>query len=353
MGLIDVHNHILSREFTDLLARHGRARYDLRTDAEGRTVVMRRGARFMTFTPPMFDPEARLAAMDQVGVEVQLLSYTCPNCYWAEGPLARDVARVMNDHLADVCARWPGRFRGLGSVPLQDVDLALGELGRAVDELGLVGLIILANVDEVPLDDARFEPFWAELDRRRLPVLLHPTVPPGIEAMDMDRYGLVPSVGFMIDTTLAVARMVLAGIFERYPRWPLIVSHAGATLPFIAGRLDQCHRFIPDARARIARPPSEYLRRLHYDTVTYDGEALMLAYRLAGPERLLYGSDYPHNIGDMAGCAARLEALPIPEAEKALIRSGNARRLFGLGGADPATAPAGSRAAAERPPAAR
>jgi aminocarboxymuconate-semialdehyde decarboxylase len=108
------------------------------------------------------------------------------------------------------------------------------------------------------------------------------------------------------------------------------VSHAGATLPFIAGRLDRCHRFIPDARARIARPPSEYLKRLYYDTVSYDVEALMLAYRLAGPERLLYGSDYPHNIGDMPGCAARVAAMPIPEAEKDLIRSGNARRIFSL-----------------------
>jgi aminocarboxymuconate-semialdehyde decarboxylase len=236
----------------------------------------------------------------------------------------------MNDHLAEVCARWPQRFRGLASVPLQDVDLALKELERAVDRLGMVGLIVLANVNETPLDDPRFEPFWAALNERRLPVLLHPTVPPGIDSMGMDRYGLVPSVGFMIDTTLAVARMIFAGVFERHPDWPLIVSHAGATLPFIAGRLDQCHRFIPDCRAQISRPPSEYLKGLYYDTVCYDDEALLLAYKLAGPRRLLYGSDYPHNIGDMAGCADRITALPIDETEKGLIRSGNARRLFKL-----------------------
>ncbi len=330
MPLIDVHTHILSREYADLLARHGGHRYSLAKDAEGRTVVMRAGARFMTFTEPMFDPELRLRAMDEVGVVIELLSYTCPNAYWAEGALAAEVARVMNDHLADVCARWPDRFRGLGSVPLQDVDLALKELERAVDRLGMVGLIILANVNDTPLDDPRFEPFWAALDERRLPVLLHPTVPPGVEAMGMDRYGLIPAIGFMLDTTLAVTRMIFAGVFERYPRWPLIVSHAGATLPFIASRLDQCHRFIPDARARISKRPSEYLKALYYDTVSYDVEALLLAYRLAGPGHLLYGTDYPHNIGDMPGCAERISALPIPEPEKDLIRSGNARRLFRL-----------------------
>jgi aminocarboxymuconate-semialdehyde decarboxylase len=330
MGLIDVHNHILSRAYVELLTKFGSHRYSLQQDAEGRTIVMRKGARFMTFTEPMFDPESRLRAMDEVGVTMELLSYTCPNCYWAEGDMAGEVARVMNDHLAEVCAAWPDRFRGLASVPLQDVELALKELERAVDQLGMVGLIVLANVNDTPLDDPRFEPFWAALNIRRLPVLLHPTVPPGVDSMQMDQYGLVPAVGFMIDTTLAVARMIYAGVFERYPDWPLIVSHAGATLPFIAGRLDQCFRFIPDCRARISQPPSEYLKRLYYDTVCYDAEALLLTYKLAGPSHMLYGSDYPHNIGDMKGCAARIEALPIPDGEKAMIRSGNAQRLFAL-----------------------
>ncbi len=328
MALIDVHNHILSRAWVDLLAAHGGRQYQIGRDADGRTIVLRKGARFLTLTDPMFDPELRFRAMNEVGVTTQLLSYTCPNCYWADDKVAGQVVRTMNDHLEEVCARWPDRFRGLASLPMQNVDQALGELERVVDRPGIVGLIILANVNDRPLDDERYEPLWKALNDRRLPTLLHPTVPPGVESMGMDRYGLVPALGFMIDTTLAVTRMVMAGVFERYPDWPLIVGHAGATLPFIAGRLDQVHRFIPDARQRIAKPPSHYLKRLYYDTVTYDEHALMLAYRLAGPDRLLYGSDYPHNIGDMAGCKARIDALPIGEAEKELIRAGNARRIF-------------------------
>ena len=330
MALIDVHNHILSRAYVDLLAEHGRDRYSLQEDSEGRTVVMRGNARFMTLTEPMFEPELRIPAMDEVGVQTQLLSYTCPNVYWASDGMAEEVVGVMNDHLAEVCAKWPDRFRGLGSIPMQNPDLALKELERAVDELGMVGLIILANVNDLPLDDPRFEPVWSALNERRLPVLLHPTVPPGVDSMGMDQFGLIPSIGFMIDTTLAVTRMVFAGVFERYPDWPLIVGHTGATLPFLASRLDQCHRNIPDAREQISEPPSHYLRRLYYDTVCYDLDALQLAYKLAGPEHLLYGSDYPHNIGDMQGCAERVEALPIGEEEKELIRSGNAKKLFRL-----------------------
>ena len=292
--------------------------------------MMRDDVRFMTFTEPMFDPEMRFEAMDAVGVRMQLLSYTCPNCYWAGPDVVERLVRTMNDHLVEVCQAWPDRFRGLASVPLQDPELALGELERVAGQPGIVGLIILANVNEKPLDSPELEPFWAELNTRRMPVLLHPTVPPGIDSMGMDQFGLVPSVGFMIDTTLAVSRMVFAGVFERYPDWPLIVSHAGATLPFIAARLDQCHRYIPDARTRIDRPPTDYLERLYYDTVCYDDQALRLVLELAGPDRLLYGSDYPHNIGDMQGCADRVEALPLEEADLEKIRSENARRIFGL-----------------------
>ena len=330
MSFIDVHNHISSQAYIDLLTEHGKSLFSLQKDMEGHTVVMRGDARFMTFTEQMFDPEIRLVEMTAVGVQRQLLSYTCPNCYWAEDSIALNICQVMNNHVKEVCDRWPDRFSGLASLPMQNVDMALHELERAVDQLEMVGLIILANVNELPLDDDRFDPLWAALNERKLPVLLHPTTPPGVDMMGMDKYGLVPSVGFMIDTTLAVTRMVLGGVFERYPDWPLIVSHAGATLPYLASRLDQCHRFIPDARLKISDPPTKYLRNLYYDTVCYDELALSMALDLAGPEHLLYGSDYPHNIGDMKGCADRVNSLSIGNDDKELIRRGNAVRLFGI-----------------------
>ncbi len=149
MALIDVHNHILSRAYVDLLAEHGRDRYSLQPDSEGRTVVMRGNARFMTLTEPMFEPELRIPAMDDVGVQTQLLSYTCPNVYWANDDMAEEIVGVMNDHLTEVCAQWPDRFRGLGSIPMQNPDLALKVLDRVVDEQGMVGLILLANVNDM------------------------------------------------------------------------------------------------------------------------------------------------------------------------------------------------------------
>ncbi|MCH8309066.1 MAG: amidohydrolase family protein [Chloroflexi bacterium] len=148
MPFIDVHTHITSEAYTSLLTEHGSHIYSLRPDSEGRTVVMRGDIRFMTFTEPMFDPEMRFAPMDEVGVEMQLLSYTCPNSYWAGPDVVEQVTRTMNDHLASVCDQWPDRYRGLASVPLQNVELAISEMERAVDQLDMVGLIILANVND-------------------------------------------------------------------------------------------------------------------------------------------------------------------------------------------------------------
>jgi aminocarboxymuconate-semialdehyde decarboxylase len=327
MSVIDVHTHILSREYVDLLAEHGGA-YTVQVDRSGGPAVHRNGAPFMTLTGGMFDVDERLRAMEAAGVDVGILSLTCPNVYWGGEAVSVRAARLMNDHIAAVSRAHPGRFFGLASLPWQYPDAALAELGRACDELGHVGVMVLANIADAPLTDERFAPVWAEIDRRGLPVLVHPTMPPGTEAMDLVRYNLVASVGFMIDTTLAVARLILDGFLDRYPKLGLIVSHAGATLPSIAGRLDRCHEMMPACRERIAAPPSAYLRRLYYDSVCYSREALELCLRVGGADRVLYGSDYPHNIGDMAGCLARVDALPADVAED--VRHRTAERVFRL-----------------------
>jgi aminocarboxymuconate-semialdehyde decarboxylase len=140
---------------------------------------------------------------------------------------------------------------------------------------------------------------------------------------------LVPPIGFMIDTTLAIARMILPGFIDTYPEVKLIAAHGGATLPYLSSRLDQCYDHIPAAREAIKARPSEYLKRIWYDTVVYDHRALDLCISVAGSaDRVLYGSDYPHNIGDMAGCLKRVRERPAGEAAK--IAGKNAEKLFGL-----------------------
>ncbi len=328
MTVIDMHTHILSRPYLDLLATRGGPEYEVRVDRSGGPAVHRFGAPFMTLTPGMFDVDARLAAMDAGGVDLAILSLTTPNALWGDRATSNLAARLTNDYIAELCRAYPGRFRGMASLPWQWADDAVAELDRACDELGLVGVITLANIGGVPLTDPAFAPVWAALDRRGLPVLVHPSTPPGVEAMQMDDYNLVAAVGFLIDTTLAITRMIYDGFFDRYSRLKIIAPHAGGTLPYVIGRLDRCHEQMPACRAKISERPSTYLERIYYDAVCFSGEALELCLRVGGAQNLLYGSDYPHNVGDIAGCLALVDALPGAVVED--VRSRNAIRLFGL-----------------------
>jgi aminocarboxymuconate-semialdehyde decarboxylase len=142
------------------------------------------------------------------------------------------------------------------------------------------------------------------------------------------RYNLIASVGFMFDTSLAVSRMIFDGFFDRHPNLKLIASHGGGALPYIAGRLDICYDNMPACRERISRKPSTYLKQIYYDSVVFQQESLELALKVGGDTNVLYGSDYPHNIGDMKGCLSRVDALPA--AQRDAVRGANAMRIFRL-----------------------
>jgi aminocarboxymuconate-semialdehyde decarboxylase len=327
MKVIDVHTHMLSDAYIRLLKRHGR-HYTVKKVLGGQTGIHRDGAPFMTLMPGMFDYEMRLQAMDAAKVDMAIVTLTSPNVYFGSAATSLLAAKTMNDDMAAQSRRHPDRIRFMCSLPWQHPKLAIAELNRAVEELGAVGVMVLANIDGKSLTDKAFAPVWKAIDQRGLPVLVHPTAPPGTKELDVIRYNLIASVGFMFDTSLAVSRMIFDGFFDRYPKLKLIASHGGATLPYIAGRLDICHANMPAARVKISQKPSSYLKRIYYDSVVFTQEALELAVTVGGASNVLYGSDYPHNIGDMKGCLARVDALPA--ATRDAVRGGNAQRIFRL-----------------------
>jgi aminocarboxymuconate-semialdehyde decarboxylase len=290
--------------------------------------VFKDGAPFMTLMPGMFDYDLRIQAMDAAGVDIAIVTLTSPNVYWGSAQQSLSAARILNDDMAAQQRRYPERIRFMCSLPWQHPKLALKELKRACDELGAVGVMVLANVDGKSLTEKTFAPIWREIDRRALPVLVHPTAPPGTAELDVMRYNLIASVGFMFDTSLAVSRLIFDGFFDRYPDLKLIASHGGGALPYIAGRLDICFDNMPACRERISSRPSSYLKKIYYDSVVFQQESLQLALKVGGDANVLYGSDYPHNIGDMKGCLFRVDALP--PAQRDAVRGGNALRIFRL-----------------------
>ena len=327
MKVVDVHTHMLNDAYLAALKRHGGG-YTLGKVVGGQTGVLKDGAPFMTLMPGMFDYELRLKAMDQAGVDIAIVTLTSPNVFWGSAAHSLEAARLMNTDMAAQQQRFPERIRFMCSLPWQHPKLALDELKRACDELGAVGVMQLANVDGVSLTDRRFAPVWKEIDRRGLPVLIHPSAPPGTKYLDVMKYNLIASVGFMFDTSLAVSRMIFDGFLDRYPDVKIIAAHGGGALPYLAGRLDICYDNMPACRERISKRPSSYLKRIYYDSVVFQQESLELAIKVGGADKVLYGSDYPHNIGDMAGCLSRVDALPGAQAKR--VRGAAARELFGL-----------------------
>jgi aminocarboxymuconate-semialdehyde decarboxylase len=324
--VIDVHTHMLSHAWVDMLARHGAPRYTLKGVRGGLRAIHLDGAPFMTPVPEMFDWDARVSNMSKAGVDIAIVSLTCPNVFWGGPEISLQAARLMNDEMAKAQKQWPERIRWFASLPWQYEKLALEELKRTCDA-GAVGVMVLANIDGKPLTDASFQRIWSEIDKRGLPVLVHPTAPPGVAEMGMHEFQLTAPIGFTFDTTLAVGRCIYDGFFDRYPNLKLIASHGGGALPYLIGRMDICWHNIPAAAAKTKRPPSEYMRQVYVDTVVFTQSAVNMCVEVCGEDNVLYGSDYPHTIGDMNGCLSRVNELG---KAKDKVRGANARRIFKL-----------------------
>jgi len=325
--VIDVHTHSLTDAWFDLLQEHGGPRYTVKAVTGGLRAIHLDGAPFMTPVPPMFDYDLRLKTMNEVGVDIGIVSLTCPNCYWGGPDVSLEAAQIMNNDMAAARTAHPDRLRWFASLPWQYPDLALAELARA-SAAGASGVMVLANIDGKPLTDTTFASIWEAIDSRALPVLVHPTAPPGVAQMDMAQFQLTASIGFTFDTSLALARMIYDGFFERYRKLTIIGGHGGGALPYLVSRMDQCYDNIPACREKIARKPSEYLQQIYADAVVFAPEVLDLCVRVFGAANVLYGSDYPHTIGDMPGCLKRVNGLS--GAARDRVRGENARRVFRL-----------------------
>jgi len=246
---IDVHTHMLNKEWLALLESHGGPRYTLKEVRGGLKAIHLDGAPFMTPVPNMFDWEARIANMDRARVDIAITSLTCPNAYWGSPEVSLKAARVMNEEMARAQKTWPDRIRWFASLPWQHEVLALEELKRACDH-GAVGVMVLANIAGKPLTDGSFKNIWTEIDRRELPVLVHPSAPPGTSELGLHEFQLTASIGFTFDTSLAIARCIYDGFLDRYQRLKMIAAHGGGALPYLVGRLDICWDNIPAARSK-------------------------------------------------------------------------------------------------------
>ncbi|GAB2575430.1 amidohydrolase family protein [Microlunatus antarcticus] len=295
--VVDTHSHVIPPQLVAAM-EEGRAPDGITLDRNGGTpwVVHRQGYRY-PLLPGFHDVAARLDAMDRDQVTVSVLSVAPPLfLYWVDAAEAVASSRLVNDAIAAMVVEHPDRFAGLATLPMQDPDAAAVELRRAVTELGLRGAQIGPHVEGVPLDDPSFRPVLraaAELD---VPLVLHPYYV-GAATGELADFYLTNLQGNPWQTAVSASRLILSGTLDELPGLSLVLVHGGGHLPYQIGRLDHGHRVRPEA-ARPQHPPSTYLRRFHYDSLTHDLDATRWLIEKVGADRVMFGTDYPF---DMAG----------------------------------------------------
>jgi len=277
-------------------------------------------------TRELRDLEKRIEDMNEAGVDMQCLSLGVPGTDTLEPELGLSLARKVNDEIAGMVDEYPDRFIGLANLPLQNIDGAVEELGRAVNELGMKGVMIYSNVNGKPLDSPEFIKFYEKAAKLDIPIFIHPTIP--VMADSLKGYQLIPVVGFLFDTTTAMLRIIFSGVLDKYPKLNFILPHNGSTLPFLIGRIDYESGRLPGGRGLLQKPPSEYIKKIYIDTVTLHIPALQCAYETIGVDKFVFGSDYPY--WDMPSAVKSIENWDIPGEEKQKIYSENAIKLLKL-----------------------
>jgi len=311
---IDLHTHILPRDWPDLDAKYGYAgfvRLDHYKPCCARMMIGDRA--FREITDNVWDPKRRLEDCDRDGVSLQVLS-TVPVMfsYWAKPADALDLSRRLNDHIAEVVRADPTRFAGLATIPMQDPDLAAGELERCVRELGLRGAQIGTHVDANPhsgrvdslnLDNASLQPIWSAAEQLDASIFVHPWDMLGKERMP--KYWLPWLVGMPAETSLAICSMIFGGVFERFPKLRVAFAHGGGAFPGTIGRIEHGFHMRPDLCAIDSKgSPKSYLAdgdtpaRFYVDSLVHNPDALRLLINLFGAQRIALGTDYPFPLGE-------------------------------------------------------
>ncbi len=319
---IDFHCHAFPAEYFQTLKKYYPDEIELKEDPQGRLYAV------WANTPlPAWDHGQRLVDIDKAGVDIEILSN--PSMYIRVDEHSPELCCMVNDALAQSCKRDPGRFKAFANIPFNNMDAALKELSRALDGLGFTGVLITSNVGGRYLHTPDFLPFWEEVNRRQVPVFMHPATPPNYQDDEMP-----PLLAFPFETTLSTTKLIYSGLFERFPDIVLILSHLGGTLAYLARRIDLGFDVpvFPDKYRQIPRRPSQYMKKLYVDTALgWHRPAFECTRELVGIDHIVYGTDYfMMDSKFMDWTNEFLEGLDLSAVEREKIYSKNAERMLNL-----------------------
>jgi aminocarboxymuconate-semialdehyde decarboxylase len=272
--------------------------------------------------------DQRLADLDAMGLDMQIIKPPPPQCYYAIPlDIAVEAARMVNDGVAEFVGRKPDRFKGFGTVPMPDGNEAANELERCVTQLGFRGVQILTNVNGKELSDAAFAPFWRKAEELGVLVVIHPN---GFtDASRLARFYFNNVIGNPLETTIALHYLIFDGVLERHPNLKILAAHGGGYLASYPGRIDHAWGARSDSQANLPHPPTTYLRKVYFDTVVFTPHQLRELVRLYTADHILMGTDYPFDMADYDPVGHVAEAV-LDATSVAAICGGNTKRLLGL-----------------------
>ncbi|MBK9202739.1 MAG: amidohydrolase [Candidatus Obscuribacter sp.] len=331
MRKIDIHTHILPRDLPDWQSKFGYGGFIQLDHHKPCCARMIRddGKFFRDVEANLCDADARIIDLDETDVKQQVLS-TVPVMfsYWAKAKDCYDLSRFLNDHMATVVQAHPHRFYGLGTIPMQDTDLAVKELTRCVKELGLSGVQIGSHVEQYNLSDERLFPVFEAAQELGAAIFVHPWSMMGEEKMT--KYWLPWLVGMPAEVSLAICSMIFGGVFERLPALRVAFAHGGGSFPLTLGRITHGYEARPDLCAiDNAHSPAEYIGRFFVDSLVHDPRAFKYILELFGPDHICIGSDYPFPLGE-ARPGAMLESMHLAQDVKQKLFYGSALKWLGL-----------------------
>jgi aminocarboxymuconate-semialdehyde decarboxylase len=316
---IDLHAHVVPRDCFEMIDKHGRNHMsEIKKNAAGDYVLASGRS-----VAPRSDPKIIIQDMDKIGLDMRALAmYPGAVFYDIDPDDGIAFARKQNDAIARMVQANPKRFLGFATLPMQDIDKAVPELDRAVHELGLKGVQIMASINGKNLDEPEFGPFYRKVQELDVPIFIHPRGDQSAGVERMKKYFLENLIANPLETTLAIASIVFGGVLESFPRLRFVMAHGGGYTPFIRGRWEQGFQYIRQCRT-IPKPPGEYIKLMYFDTVIHFGPALAYMVDTVGADKVVLGTDYeaPMGIFDPVAQVRNAAGISAKDKEQILERS--------------------------------
>ena len=323
--VIDFHAHIMVQEVADYVLANRPAESPECKLVHGFTRGMN-SYRSRHPRPTTDYVEARIADMDECGIDLQVVSgHIAQYIHWAKADTAVEMHRIGNDRLAEFVQTRPDRFLGMGMVPLQDVPAAVAELERMVTQLGFRAVLACTNVEQTEVGEPSLWPFWERAAELGVAVMLHPA---GFQHPRFKKFLMWNGLGQPIEEAIAMSSIIYEGVLDRFPKLKIGVAHGGGFLPYYAGRVDRNFHNRPGETPNIHKTPSEYMRQFFYDTAVYNLDMLEFLVEKVGATQIVLGGDYP--VGEDDPVAFIRDSKRISAETKRQILGENAARLLNI-----------------------